>query len=102
MSRSSPPRKKRFPLITLAQLQRLKHWREARQASHPLERRMWEAVLTLWMMGWVGWLPAFEAEAYWAFPLCLLGMLSPQLYVGWRRKAHASQRLRCDWLGLLD
>jgi hypothetical protein len=39
---------------------------------------MWEAVLTLWMMGWVGWIPALEAEAYWAFPLCLLGVCTPR------------------------
>jgi len=103
MSQPSQPLKRRpWNRITLAQLQRIKHWREARHASNPMERRMWETVLTLWMMGWVGWLPAFEAEAYWAFPLCLLGIFSPPLYVHWRGKAHAARRLRCDWLHLLD
>jgi len=103
MSQPSQPLKRRpWNRITLAQLQRIKHWREARHASNPMERRMWETVLTLWMMGWVGWLPAFEAEAYWAFPLCLLGIFSPPLYVHWRGKAHAAQRLRFDWLHLLD
>ena len=103
MSESSPSLKRKpWDRITLAQHQRIKRWRETRHASHPLERRMWEAVLTLWMMGWVGWLPAFEAEAYWAFPLCLLGIFSPSLYVYLRAQVHASQRLRCDWLHLLD
>lgn len=88
--------------ITLAQMQRIKRWREAHHASHPMERRTWEAVLTLWMMGWIGWLPAFEVEAWWAFPLCLLGILAPSLYVYFRTQAHASQRLRCDWLDVLD
>ncbi|MBC7444993.1 MAG: hypothetical protein H7273_05910 [Polaromonas sp.] len=88
--------------MTLAQFQRIRHWREARQASHPLERRLWEAVLTLWMMGWVGWLPAFEADAPWAYPLCLLGILLPRVYVYWRVRAHQARRLRCDWLDLLD
>jgi hypothetical protein len=103
MSQPSQPLKPRpWGRVTLAQLQRIKQWREARHASHPQERRMWETVLTLWLMGWVGWLPAFEAEAYWAFPLCMLGIFSPALYVHWRRKAHAARRLRCDWLHLLD
>ena len=31
-------------------------------------------------------------------PLCLVAMLAPNLYVNWRRKAHAKQRIRCDWL----
>jgi hypothetical protein len=47
-------KRKPWDRITLAQHQRIERWREARHASHPLERRMWEAVLTLWMMGWVG------------------------------------------------
>ena len=95
-------KRKPWDRITLAQMQRIKQWREARHASHPLERRLWEAVLTLWMMGWVGWLPAYEAEAWWGFPLCLLGIFSPRLYVYLRAQAHASESLRCDWLHLLD
>jgi len=95
-------KRKPWDRVTLAQFQRIKQWRETRHASNPLERRMWEAVMTLWMTGWVGWIPAFGAEAYWAFPLCLLGIFSPRLYVYLRVRAHASQRLRCDWLHLLD
>jgi hypothetical protein len=33
--------------------------------------------------------------------LCLLGILAPRLYVYARARAHASQRLRCDWLDLV-
>ena len=33
--------------------------------------------------------------------LCLLGMWTPALYVGWRARAHAAGRLRCDWLAVL-
>lgn len=99
---SRPVKRHPWDRITLAQFQRIKLWREARHASHPAERRMWETVLTLWMMGWVGWLPAFESGASWAYPLCLLGMLSPRIYVYWRMKAHQADQLRCDWLDLLD
>ena len=87
--------------ITLAQLQRVKNWRVAQRRAHPVECEVWEAVLTLWVMGWMGWLPAFAFEAPWAYPLCLLGMLTPQLYVYWRARAHEVRRLRCDWLDLV-
>lgn len=95
-------KKKPWDRITMVQMQRIKQWREAHHASHPQERRLWETVLTLWMMGWVGWLPAYEAEAWWAFPLCLLAIACPRLYVYLRAQAHASGRLRCDWLHLLE
>jgi hypothetical protein len=29
-------------------------------------------------------------------------MLAPHLYVGWRLKADATQRLRCDWRDSLN
>lgn len=88
--------------VTLAQFRRIRRWHEAQPASHGLERRAWEAVLTAWVMGWVGWLPALEAGACWALPLCLLGVVTPRFYVYWRYRAHAAQYLRCDWLHLLD
>jgi hypothetical protein len=87
--------------ITLAQLQRVKDWREAQRAAHPLECQAWEAVLTVWLMGWMGWLPAYTFDAVWAYPLCVLGTLAPRLYVYARARAHVSQRLRCDWLDLV-
>ena len=99
---SRPVKRRPWDRVTLAQLQQIKVWREAHQASHPLERRLWEAVLTLWMMGWMGWLPAWGCGASWAYPLCLLGILAPGIYVYWRINAHAAGQLRCDWLHLLD
>jgi hypothetical protein len=87
--------------ITLAQLQRVKDWREAQRAAHPLECQAWEAVLTVWLMGWMGWLPAYTFDEVWAYPLCVLGTLAPRLYVYARARAHVSQRLRCDWLDLV-
>ncbi len=84
--------------LSLAQLQRLKDWHAAHRVRQPMENRVWDAVLTVWLMGWIGWVPAFVFEAPWAYPLCMLGMLMPQLYVHWRARAHAVQRLRCDWL----
>ena len=93
-------RDRRSRRVTLAQMQRVKNWHAAQQGAHPVEQAAWDAVLTLWLMGWMGWFPAFAFDASWAWPLCLLGMHLPRLYVGWRARAHDSGRLRCDWLAL--
>lgn len=87
------------PAPTLSELQRIKKWHVAHKADHPLEYHLFDGVLTLWMMGWVGWFPALAFEMPWAFPLCALGMCLPGIYIGWRIRAHQSRRLRCDWAG---
>ncbi len=84
--------------LTLTELHRIKRWHVAHRNDHPLEYQLWDAVLCLWLMGWVGWLPVFALEAIWASPLCLLATFTPRLYVAWRRQAHRLHRLRCDWL----
>ena len=84
--------------MTLHELQRIKQWHVAHRSDHPFEYHLWDAMLTLWMMGWVGWLPVFAFDAMWAAPLCMLGTLAPTLYVTWRMRAHRAYRLRCDWL----
>lgn len=86
--------------LTLQDLQRIKRWHVAHKADHPLEYQLLDVVLMFWVMGWVGWLPAFAFEAPWAFPLCAVAMVLPQLYVRWRAQAHRTQRLRCDWLDI--
>ena len=84
--------------LTLTRLQRIKQWHVAHKTGHPLEYQLWDAMLTLWVMGWVGWVPAFALKAPWAYPLCVLAILAPRLYVEWRARAHEARRLRCDWL----
>ncbi len=84
--------------MTLDELQRIKQWHVANRLRHPVEYHLWDAMLTLWLMGWVGWLPTFAFEATWAAPLCMTAMFAPTLYVSWRARAHAARRLRCDWL----
>lgn len=84
--------------IPLSELARIKQWLVAHREDHPLEYHLWDAVLTVWLMGWIGWLPALVMEMEWLLPLCLTATLTPALYVRWRERAHALQRLRCDWL----
>lgn len=100
--RSERIRRRPWNRITLTQMQRLKEWREAQHGGHVLERQLLEIVLTLWLMGWAGWIPAFALEASWAYPLCLLGIFAPGLYAYWRASAHESRYLRCDWLDLVS
>jgi hypothetical protein len=50
--------------IPLTELQRIKKWHVAHRGEHPLEYHLWDTVLTLWLMGWVGWS---------AFTGCLVG-----------------------------
>ena len=87
--------------LSLKQLQRVKNWHAVSRASHPMENAVWEAVMTAWLLGWTAWLPAAIFEAGWALPLCLIGALTPQVYVQLRAYAHRHGKLRCEWLGLL-
>jgi energy-converting hydrogenase Eha subunit G len=84
--------------MNLEQMHRIKRWLVDHQREHPVEYHLWDAMLMLWVIGWVGWLPAFTFQALWAAPLLALLMSAPTLYVTWRLKAHQAQRLRCDWL----
>ena len=48
--------------LTLPELQRIKRWQIAHRAEHPVEYHLWDAVLTLWVLGCVSWLPALALE----------------------------------------
>lgn len=85
--------------MTLDELQRIKQWHVAHRRENPLEYHLWDAVLTLWLLGWIGWLPAFVmGDAFWGVPACLLALRVPDAYALWRARAHHARRLRCDWL----
>ena len=86
--------------MNLDTLQRIKKWHVAHQSDHPVEYHAWDAMLTLWLVGWVGWIPAFAFDALWSAPLLAAAMFAPSLYVAWRAKAHREHRLRCDWIAV--
>jgi hypothetical protein len=87
--------------IPVNTLQRVKKWHVEHKSVHPLELHVLDAVLTLWVMSWVGWLPLLILDLTWLLPVCLLGTLLPGVYIHWRMKAHEQRLLRCDWLSLL-
>ena len=84
--------------MTLDELQRIKQWHIRHRRDHPVEGQLWDVMLTLWLMGWIGWIPAFAFDALWVVPFCAVAMSAPTLYVTWRLKAHQAKRLRCDWV----
>ena len=86
--------------MDLDAMQRIKQWHVRHQGDHPVECHAWDIVLTLWLAGWVGWIPAVTFEAFWVAPALVLAMLGPRLYVAGRVRAHKARRLRCDWLAL--
>lgn len=84
--------------MDLDAIQRIKRWHVRHQGDHPVECHMWDTILTLWLAGWVGWIPAFTFGALWLAPVLVVAMSAPTLYVSWRARAHKQRRLRCDWL----
>lgn len=90
--------------VSLKQLQSLKQWRTVQRElhQHRLECAVWEAVLTVWILGWTGWLPTIALHLEPLLPMCMMGILAPQLYIYARARAHARGQLRGDWLDLLD
>ena len=84
--------------MTLDELQRIKQWHVRHREDHPVEYQLWDAMLTLWLAGWVGWIPAILFDLYWLTPVCITAIFAPTLYAAWRLKAHRQHRVRCDWL----
>jgi hypothetical protein len=86
------------PFPNIAELTRIKRWLNVHRGDHPVEYHFWDAVMTVWFLGLIGWLPAFLLEIWWAVPACVIMAWSPAWYLGMRARAHATARLRCDWL----
>jgi hypothetical protein len=88
-------------LMTLNQLHSLKAWHLRHGSAKRVEWQLWEAVLTLWLLGWAGIPAALLAGAAW-MPLACMGLIAlPSAYVLLRSRLHRQRRLRCDWLVLI-
>jgi len=84
--------------MNLAQLSAMKAWMVAHRQCAPIEYHTWDAVLTLWLMGWMG-APAFIVlDDLWAVLACVALFFLPPTYLRLRRRLHQRQQLRCDWL----
>jgi hypothetical protein len=87
--------------MTLEQLHRLRLWHLRHGREQPLEKHIWDMVLTFWLTGWVGTPTALVLHAGWAIALCPAMVFLPGSYVALRRRLHSSQVVRCDWIEAL-
>lgn len=87
--------------MTFTQLSAMKAWMAAHRADQPIEYHTWDAVLTVWLLGWMG-VPAFMVlDDLWAVLPCVALFFAPRAYCRLRHSLHLQQRLRCDWLDAL-
>ncbi len=84
--------------MKLQQFQDLKRWHLRQGRRHPVERALWDGVLTVWLLGCVGSPTAFLLHSGWAELACLSVLFLPGMYVAMRRRLHAKRLLRCDWI----
>lgn len=83
--------------MTLDQFQDLKRWHQ-RHGERWVESAVWNTVMTLWMVGWVGAPTAWVLHRDSAALAVLLLVFVPGAYVALRRALHRRGRLRCDWI----
>ena len=88
--------------MRLQQFQDLKLWHMRQGRRHPVEKALWDMVLTVWLVGWVGTPTAFMLHLGWAELACLSVLFLPSFYVAGRRRLHDTRKLRCDWIKALD
>lgn len=84
--------------MTLDQLQAVKQWHVGHRELQPVEYHTWDAVLTLWVMGWMGLPASLLLRQPIVVGACVLLFFVPGRYVALRRWLHRARRLRCDWL----
>ena len=86
--------------MRLQEFHALKVWHR-QHGRHPVEKNVWDTVLTVWMLGWAGVPGAFLLHSDWAEAVCLGVLFLPSLYVALRRRLHRTHVLRCDWISAL-
>ncbi|MBI3368619.1 MAG: hypothetical protein HY021_09325 [Burkholderiales bacterium] len=87
--------------MTLQQLSTVKHWHITHNRERSLEYQVWDAMLTCWVLGWVGVPAALVLAPRAGLVACALLHFAPAVYVWLRRLLHRRAALRCDWLGSL-
>ena len=57
--------------MKLVQFENLKAWHQRHWREQPVEKHVWDIVLTFWLAGWVGFPSAFLLHARWAAAACV-------------------------------
>jgi hypothetical protein len=84
--------------MTLQQLATVKRWHQIHRRDASLEYQLWDAILTCWVLGWVGVPAAVVLAPEGGLLTCALLLCVPELYVRLRARLHRRRVLRCDWL----
>jgi hypothetical protein len=84
--------------MTLNQLHELRLWHQQHWRRRPVEKHLWDLVLTLWLAGWVGGPTAFVVHSAAAAVVCVGLVFLPGGYVALRTRLHRAGLVRCDWL----
>lgn len=84
--------------MTLEQLHNLRLWHLRHVHEQPLEKHIWDLVLTFWLAGWVGIPTAVALHRGWAIAISAAMLFLPGRYVALRRRLHLTRVLRCDWI----
>ena len=81
--------------MTLHQMTQLKRWQVARKQHAPIEYHTWDAVLTVWLMGWMGVPSALLLWQPYGVLLCVAAFFAPAGYARLRERLHrASEHAR--------
>lgn len=84
--------------MTLQQLATVKRWHQTHHRERSVEYQLWDAMLTCWVLGWMGVPAAVLLAPEYGVMSCVLLYFAPSLYVRLRAHLHRQGRLRCDWL----
>ena len=87
--------------MTLDELHELKLWHQRHWRDQPLEKHVWDTVLTLWVAAFVGTPAAVLVHARWGVAACALLYFLPGGYVAVRRRLARAGLVRCDWISAL-
>jgi hypothetical protein len=87
--------------MTLQQFQSLRRWHLRHWHNKPVETHIWDAVVTLWMTGWVAGPAGLLLQIEWAWTGSCALLFLPGLYVALRDRMHRRGTLRCDWIIVL-
>ena len=87
--------------MTLQQYHSLKVWHRRHWRNHPVEKNLWEAILTLWLTGGIGLPVSLLIDEPWAAGASFALLFLPGLYVALRIRLHRRGKLRCDWITAL-
>ncbi len=85
--------------MTLEQFHAVRRWHLGH--ARPIEKQVWDAVLTLWLAGCVAAPVLWLTGQLLLEPAAMAAWFLPGAYVRLRRGLHRRDWLRCEWITAL-